>query len=1056
MMKKTYILLIALLISAIGYSQSTITGVIKDESNIPMPDASILIKNTNKGVTTDFDGNFSIVASPENTLTIQMIGMITQNIKVGNQTTINVVLKEDRAQLDEVVVIGYGSVAKKDLTGSVSTVKMKEIQEVVVANFDEALAGRMAGVNVTSNEGTPGAAMKIVIRGGNSITSSNDPLYVVNGLPLTDFDPATIAATDIESFTVLKDASATAIYGSRGANGVIVINTKSGRSNSKSEVTVNITTSLQEVTNTLDVLSPYQYVKNLQTQAIAQDRWQILPNQGAPNRSNLNNFQRRWVDPELYRDTEGRDFQDEAFNLAPMTSGNIAIRGGDKKTNLSFTTGFVDQEGVLITTGFKRFNTNFTIDHQLSNKVKLWGSMNYTKSNRIGPSLTDGPGRQFLKSIILFAPVDPLILSPGEEPGNGGYIPGVNDNEYAELFDPIEDIKGTKREDKAHNIRVNTTLTWDINKDFKFKTTNGFNTTIGQEEIFYSENTARAQKSEDGISARINGYERSTFSTSNTLQYSKTTKGRYLWALVGTEYVHNSRYSDRFGNMALPTDAFGIYNIDVATRPTMAMTDFQENSLMSFFGRVNYNLSNNKYLFTATYRADGSSKFQGSNRWGHFPAFSGAWQIAKEDFMNNVHFVNSLKLRAGWGLTGNNGVGDYSSQNQFGIYIWNPYVFGAGEEYQPGAVQTTFAVPDLRWETTAQTNFGLDFSMLQSRLSGTVDYYDKKTDDLLLWADMALSTGFGAVAQNVGAVSNKGLEVSLSGLVINKKDFTWNSSINISTNKNEVLSLNDGQEFIKSDPRIQWNSEYYYISEVGQPVGMMYGLEFDGLYQADEFIYDPASSPNAPYILKEGVVSNPHVTGPGVAKHVDQNGDGIIDQDDRVTIGDPYPDHFGGFNNNFKYKNFDLGVLLRWSYGQDVFNANKSLWGFPQHNSAKSGLATVANAWTPWNTDTDVSAHQSNGMATFPRPGYAMDTRYVEDGSYLRLQTITLGFNLPISQDSGFKSVRLALSGQNLYTWTNYSGFDPEVNTRGNMMPNMDYSAYPKSRTYSFSVQAKF
>jgi len=299
-MKKTYILLIALLISAIGYSQSTITGVIKDESNIPMPDASILIKNTNKGVTTDFDGNFSIVASPENTLTIQMIGMITQNIKVGNQTTINVVLKEDRAQLDEVVVIGYGSVAKKDLTGSVSTVKMKEIQEVVVANFDEALAGRMAGVNVTSNEGTPGAAMKIVIRGGNSITSSNDPLYVVNGLPLTDFDPATIAATDIESFTVLKDASATAIYGSRGANGVIVINTKSGRSNSKSEVTVNITTSLQEVTNTLDVLSPYQYVKNLQTQAIAQDRWQILPNQGAPNRSNLNNFQRRWVDPELY------------------------------------------------------------------------------------------------------------------------------------------------------------------------------------------------------------------------------------------------------------------------------------------------------------------------------------------------------------------------------------------------------------------------------------------------------------------------------------------------------------------------------------------------------------------------------------------------------------------------------------------------------------------------------------------------------------------------------------------------------------------------------------
>ena len=1056
MKHKKYILIVALFISLIGYSQNPITGVVTDQDKQPLPGVSVLLKGTRTGTMTDFDGNFSISTKETDVLLISMTGMVPKHITVGNQTSFEIVLKPNVSQLEEVVVIGYGSVVKKDLTGSISTIHSKELETPVVAKFDEALAGRIAGVNVTSNEGTPGAAQKIVIRGGNSITGSNDPLYVINGLPLTDFDPATIATTDIETFTVLKDASATAIYGSRGANGVIVITTKTGKSNSKSEVTINLSTSLQQITNTLDVMGPYEYVKNLETQAIAKDGYQFLPNQGNPNRSNLNSFQRRWVDPELYRDVEGRDFQDEAFNLAPMTRGNISIRGGDDKTNMSFSTGFVDQEGVLITTGYKNFNTNITINHKLSNKVDLWAGMNYSKSNRIGSKLTDGPGRQFLKSLVTFAPVDPLIFSPGEVPGNGGYIPGVNDNEYAELFDPIENIRGTKREDKSHNIRVNTTLTWKINNDFKFKTTNGFNTNIGNEQIFWSENTARAQKTEEGISAQINGYERGTFSTSNTLQYSKSKNRTYLWALVGTEYVHNTNWSDRFGNNNLPTDAFGIHNIDIATRPTMARTDFRENALLSFFGRVNYNLGGNKYLFTATYRADGSSKFQGENRWGHFPSFSGAWQIAKENFMSNVKIVNSLKVRAGWGLTGNNGVGDYSSINQYGIEIWNPYIFGADEAYQPGAVQTTFAVPDLRWETTAQTNIGVDFSMVSSRLSGTIDYYDKKTEDLLLWGDMSLSSGFRAVPQNVGSVSNKGFELTLSGLIIDTKDFTWNSSINISTNKNKIIGLNDGQQFIKSDPRIQWNAEYYYISEVGKPVGMMYGLEYDGLYQAEDFIYDPVGSPNAPYILKEGIPANPHLSGPGTTKHVDQNGDGIIDQEDRVVIGNPYPDHFGGFSNDFKYKNFDLGILLRWSYGQDVFNANNSLWGFPDSQTAKNGFSTIANAWTPWNTESDVSAHNANGAATFPRPGYAMDSRYVEDGSYLRLQTVTLGYNIPIPKSSGFKNLRLSLSGQNLYTWTNYSGFDPEVNTRGNTMPNMDFSAYPKSRTYSFSVQAKF
>jgi TonB-linked SusC/RagA family outer membrane protein len=670
--------------------------------------------------------------------------------------------------------------------------------------------------------------------------------------------------------------------------------------------------------------------------------------------------------------------------------------------------------------------------------------------------MRNGRGNQQLRNIILYRPVDPLNPGGGEVEGQGGLIPGVNDAEYANLFNPIQDMQGTKREDKSRNIRVNTTLKYNINNYFTFKTTNGFNTTIGQEEIFYSLNTQQGARSPNGINGRINGAERSTYSTSNTLAFNKTIKRNFFNALAGFEYVHNTRFNSRMSNKNLPTDEFGINNLDIATQPTLARTDASQNKLMSFFGRANIHLNNKKYLLTATVRADGSSKFQGDNRWGYFPSFAGAWQIGDESFMDNVDVINSLKLRVGWGLTGNNRIGDYNSINQFGIAIWNPYVFGASEVYQPGAVQTTFAVPDLRWEKTGQTNLGLDFSMLDSRLSGTVDYYDKKTDDLLLFADMALSTGFGAVAQNVGSVSNKGLEVTLSGLIVDKTNFTWNSSINISTNKNKILSLNDGQEFIKSDPGLDWNNEYFYISEVGKPVGMMYGLVYDGLYQAEDFIYDPSADPVHPYILKDGLPNVLPGVGPGHAKYVDQNGDGIIDQDDRKIIGDPYPNHFGGFNNNFKYKNFDLSLLLQWSYDFDVFNANRALWSYPSHNSNFSRLANVADAWTPWNTDTDVITHYSNGLATFPRPGFKGDTRYVEDGSYLRLKTVIIGYNVALNEKTGFKSLRLAISGQNLYTWTNYSGFDPEVNVGGTLMPSLDYSAYPKSRTYSFSISAKF
>lgn len=1057
MKNKLYQIYICFFIALAGFAQTKITGVITDENNMPLPGVNVLVKNTTNGVMTDFEGQFSIEVNQGVILSISMVGMITQNIKVTDQTNLKILLKQDVAKLDEVVVIGYGSTTKKDLTGAVSTVKAEDLEVAPVATFDEALTGRIAGVTVTSDEGTPGAPLRIVVRGGNSLTGSNDPLYVVNGIPLEEFDPGTINTEDISSFQVLKDASATAIYGSRGANGVIVITTKSGNTDGTTNVNFKFSSGLQFINKHLEVLNPYQFVKHLETQAIARDGNQLITDSG----SFLSIFLNRWGSPELYRDVAGRNYQEEAFREALMTRANFSVSGGNSKTNIFFSTAYLDQQGILITTGYKRLNTNFTIRHKINDKLHLRAAAWYTSSKRFGPPMRTSRNDQILRSLIVFRPVDPINRQEGEE--EGGYIPGVNDDDFRFLFDPIKNLNNTDRIDTNNSIRLLGNLTYKINKNLTLKSANGYRTNIGKGELFYGLETQQGSRSENGINGTITNNQRTTISTSNTLQYKKRIRRSRLEALLGMEYVDNNFFSSRLRNTNLPTDKFGVSNLDIATRPTLALTNETSNKLMSFFGRFNFSLNNKRFLLTATLRADGSSKFQPENRWGYFPSFSGAWQIGDENFMSNLFFLNSLKLRAGWGLTGNNRIGDYISFNQFGITTGTGYTFGFDETYQPGAVQTTLAVPDLRWETTGQTNIGLDFSMFQSRFSGTIDYYYKLTDDLLLNANMSLSTGFSGVTQNIGSVSNEGLEVSLSGLIIDRENFKWETTFNISTNVNTIVALNDGQEWIKTDARYDFANgrtpEFHYISEIGQPAGMMYGFVYDGLFQVDDFVFDPSAPESAPYTIKDGlpIYRNGNI-GPGHVKYVDQNGDGIIDQDDRTVIGNPHPKHFGGLNNKIKIRNFDIECLLQWSYDYDIFNANRASWSFPTHNGSFNLLSSAANAWTPSNTNTNIVTHYSNGAAAFPPPGYRFDSRYIEDGSFLRLKTVRVGFNVPMKNTKiGMKTLRIALSGQNLFTWTNYSGFDPEVSIRRSaLVRNLDFSAYPQRTTYNVEVSAKF
>lgn len=1045
-----YILICFIFFSATStmLSQNSVKGVVSDENKVPIPGVNIMVKGTKKGTVTDFDGRYTLNDVAVNSVLVySYLGYKEKQVSVKrNNETINVTMQEDLESLDEVVVIGYGSVLRQDLTGAIATVKSEEITVAPTANFDQALVGRIAGVSITSPEGVPGAALDIVIRGGNSVTGSNAPLYVIDGIPLEGFDPATISTSDIESFNVLKDASATAIYGSRGANGVILITTKNGKTNGTTEVTLSHSYGQQYIPTRINLLNPYQYVKYREYQAFANDGWTY----GTAS----TNFRNTWVDPELYRNEKGTDWQDEIFQLADLIQNNVTVSGGNQTTNIFYSFDHTDQEGTVINTGFKKLNNNLRVNHKFNDKTRISTSLFYSNSKRLGPSFRTDKAFSTLRNVMNFRPVEPVI-SDGLEPG--GFDP--NDPDFANTFNPLRDLQNTSRNQNQNLFRGSFSLFHKIADNLELKATGNFQVSDTEDRTLYGAESAQAQRTVNGISAIIETNNRTVLSTSNTLTHTLKKDKFVLTSLAGIEASQDGFESTRLRNNNLPTDQFGTSNIGIATTPTLSQSNASENTLLSYFGRANLALSN-KYILTATYRADGSSKFAKQNRWGYFPSFSVGWKLDKEKFLKNSDFINSLRLRAGYGVTGNNRIPDYSAFNTIGISSGTGYVFGSGENYQPGSVQNNLAVPDLKWETTKQSNVGIDFDIFDFKISGTVDYYNKRTTDLLLNADMALSTGFNAVRQNVGEVSNKGLEISLNTVNIKTPSFEWTTSFNISTNKNEIIRLNDGQLDIRTNADYDFNNEFHYISAVGEPVGMMYGLQFERLYQAEDFISFPNNPLGSRYELKPGIPNNGNVNvRPGMAKFVDQDGNGTINELDRVVIGNPYPKHFGGLENSFKYKNFDVRFLLQWSYDFDIFNANRTVFGVAQVNQGFNRLALVADAWSPFNSDSDVNVSYSDGIAGFNPSGNKFDSRAVEDGSYIKLKTVAIGYSLPkrALEKIKLKTLRFTLSGQNIFTWTDYSGYDPDVSVSGNpLIRNLDFSAYPQSTTISVGVTTTF
>lgn len=1023
--------------------QIIISGMVKDKNNQPLPGVSIRLKGTTVAVVTDINGKYRISAANSGSILVfSYIGFRESELIVGNRKEINIVMEDDQQTLNEVAVVGYGTVKRKDLTGAVGKADINDMVKAPVASFEDALAGRIAGVQVSSNQGQPGSANEIVIRGANSVTQNNSPLYVIDGFPIEDPSNAALNPQDIASIDVLKDASATAIYGSRGANGVIVIETKKGV-NGKSVVSYNGSLGFQQVTRKMDMMNAYEFVK------LQQELDPVLTAQQY--------FVER--DLESYRNETSYDWQDQIFKTAPMQTHNISVTGGNSQTKYMISGSIYDQDGVIINSGFSRYQGRVAIDQVLSPKVKVGLNTNYSVLRNFGqiasdPGTSGSASSYLLYSVWGFRPVT----------GNGTDLTGdLIDPDISVTNDfrvnPVISTSNELRQDKTRNLTANAYLTYAISNALSLKITGGVSNRMVRGDAFYNSLTSKGTPliptNTRGSYGIIANEETNNWLNENTLTYKKKI-GNHSFDILGG-FTLQSRSLNSYGLTAtnVPNESLGLSGLDEGT-PYANVSLESENKLASAIGRINYNYKS-KYLFTASYRADGSSKFASGNRWGYFPSGAFAWRMSSEKFMQRLSFISDAKLRVSYGLTGNNRVNDYATYASLSFLPVNPlltltnnYSFYNATPGK-GVIPSTLPNEDLKWETTSQLDLGYDLSLFKNRVNIVADVYKKTTTNLLLNANVPYTTGYIKALQNIGKTENSGLELSLSTVNIQTKVFTWSSNFNISFNSNKLLALANNQKTLLST--INWETAYattpLYLAEVGSPVAQFYGFKWDGVYQ-----YDAFNLVNGVYSLK---TDQPYYGAsrtaiqPGDIRYTDINGDGKVDDNDRTVIGNPLPKHIGGFSNTFAYKGFDLSVLLQWSYGNDVLNANRIIFeGNALTYRNLNQYASYANRWTPENQSTTLARVGGQG----PKGVYS--SRVIEDGSYLRLKTVAFGYAIPQQYLRKLKLSRVyfSVSGQNLLTLTGYSGMDPEVSVRNTALtPGFDYSAYPRAKTLTFDLK---
>ncbi|WP_345951348.1 TonB-dependent receptor [Mucilaginibacter sp. PAMB04274] len=1061
-----------------AFSQAIIIkGTVSDETGT-MAGVTVTLKTTRTATRTDAKGNYSISAPNRNAvLVFTFVGYENREIPIGSNNSIDVIMKSSANDLNDVVVIGYGTSKKRDLTGSVGSVNMKDIQKAAVTSVDGALAGRIAGVQVTSNDGQPGANAEILVRGVGSVSQSSAPLYVIDGFPQEDANFNSINPADIASIDVLKDASATAIYGARGSNGVILITTKKGTSGIP-QLTFSTNSGFQKSINNVKLMDAYEFVK--------------LQNDINPYFTSYVYF-RNGKTLDSYKNAQTINWQDIMFNKLPaFQNHNVSLTGRSGKTSYAVSASYADQAGLIIKSGFKRYQARIVLDQEINDKLKIGINTNYADTKSYGsiPSVQANPtgngqnlaAFNLMYNIWSYRPV----LSSGLFDENFIYNDLVDNNEDGGLpggnssINPYINTSNVINDRLANTLTGNSYLEYKIIPGLQLRVTAGINLTNSLTNTFYNSRTQSgspltAAGAAFGVNGSTSAGKSISFINENTLSYSKNfNQNNILSALIGYSSQTSKNSGNGFSATNLPNESLGINGLGQGT-PYRVSSSSSLSALQSYYGRLNYTYRKN-YLFTANFRADGSSKFYKDNRWGYFPSGALAWRFSGENFMKKYSFIDDAKIRFSYGVIGNNRVADfaYLSQINTGSNIYYAY----NDQNVYGSTVQTMSNYNLKWETTYESDLGINFSLFKGRLNFETDYYKRITKNLLLSAAMPYSTGFTTAFQNVGSVSNEGLEFTLATVNISKKNFTWSSSFNISFNRNRVLELTGGEESRLTTRSFESAmTTPNYIAKIGRPVAQFYGYVADGLYQLNDFYKIPNGTAGFYYVLKEGIpyyagkntLASPQtnqslVVQPGDPKYKDINGDGLINGDDYTVIGNPYPLHYGGFSNNFSYKNFDLNVFLQWSYGNQVMNANKLKFegntNAPQSgNSPTTNLGSVnvnqfasyVNRWTPTNPTNEYPRANANtgGLRQY-------STRIIEDASYLRLKTVSIGYNLPRKMLTRLhiNNLRFSLSGQNLLTFTKYTGPDPEVSTNAgnNLAPGFDFSPYPRTRVLTFGA----
>ncbi len=1004
-MRKFILLSLLCFVYILGFAQQRVSGVVLDEQTLePLIGAAVMIKGTTTGQTTDIDGQFTIDVSPGQTLLVSYIGMIGKEVVItSGMNNLTIKLDKDNLLLDEVVVVGYGVTRKRDIAGAITSLKTDDIKAGVVTSTAQLLKGRAAGVHVRQNSGEPGGGISIRVRGASSISSNNEPLYVIDGFQ-TEIGNQ-INPEDIQSIEILKDAAATAIYGSRGANGVVLITTKKGTKD-QFNVSYSYNSSVKKLRNPWDLMD---------AQDIIHYNMKVWEENGSSGNA-------PYTAEQLKYTGSGTDWIDATTRTAMTQTHQFMIAGGTEKLAMAISGNYLNDKGILQNTEFDRFSARMNLDYKLNDRIRFGSNVYMARSNKNYLNMgTNTTTDNVIYSIFMMSPLttpsgDDVFGERGRKPGifselNDVDFEEVTNNMYATLHGEVDILKSLTG-------RVQYTYSNDNTKKQKYypKSTN-----VG--------------KANDGL-ATINNYKNDQQQLDALLTWHENFTDKHdVKILGGMTYSKLVSESNGMQGFGFSTDEFSYNNMAGAQTIQWINSWREDNTKLSFFGRAEYVL-NQKYILNASIRADGASNFGPGNKWGYFPSGSIAWQLGDESFMEFTKpLFYDIKLRASYGITGNDGIGNYLSQRKFGMTD----VYLGGGSIVKGMYPSNPENKDLKWESTAQTNLGLDFSLFEKRIEVNFDYYNKITTDLLNPISVSTSTGgFTTMMGNNGKIRNRGFELFIKSNNITKPDFSWSTTLNLSRNKNMVLELNQGEaRFETVRPQGWYNWEEYAMLKEGYPMSSIYGYVFDGIIQTGE---THAAQPTSV---------------PGDPKFKDLDGDGAITIKDRKVIGDGNPDVIIGLGNNFRIKDFDFSFFIDASLGAELLNLSRVVL------EDDGRLKESMNKWTQQNPSNEISrnGYKKNSGIKY---GSYINSRFVEDASYVRLQNIEVGYNLPLRKMGEaykyVKGLRLYVGAQNLITITNYSGFDPEVSTNGGkaVSQGLDFSSYPAYRMVNFGAKITF